>query len=49
MDKLLLLRIKLELMWIQIKQFFTHTLFGKKTPLQQLHENDPYVYEDDDE
>lgn len=34
--------------WMDIKDFFTYTIWGKKTPLQKLQEHDPYIYEDDE-
>lgn len=35
-------------LWLSIKDFFQYTLWGKKTPLQILKEQDPYIYEDDE-
>lgn len=40
--------IKLYLIWENIREFFTYKLWGKKTPIEILQENDPYIYEDDE-
>ena len=32
----------------KIKDFFSYTIWGKKTPLEIMKENDPYIYEDDE-
>lgn len=34
--------------YYSVKDFFLYTIWGKKSPYQQMKENDPYIYEDDE-
>jgi len=41
-----MLKLRIFVLLIDIKNFFLYTIRGKKTPMQQYKESDPFIYEE---